>query len=214
MGPQPALAHCRPRPPYEARALPGAQAQLPRVGRARAGGRCPALRAAKREAGPPGAGAAVRLRRPRPPPPLPLFGVGRHFARRLSGGADWVSGTGSGANQRGTRTGGARHGECEQPIWSPRAPAPAPGLAGPSDQSGGRSQGRGRPAGHWGGGEGPGPGSSRGGRGGTRTGRRRGAGAAGPRDGEGPGRSVPGGAGAGPRAAAVEEKRRGRSLDR
>lgn len=84
--------------------------------------------------------------------PLSLFRVGRHFARRLSGGADWVSGAGGGANQSGTRTGGARHGECEQPIWSPRAPAPAPGLAGPSGQSGGRSQGRGRgrPAGRCG----------------------------------------------------------------
>lgn len=103
-------------------------------------------RAAPRQAGTSGARAAVRTRRLRPPTLLSLFGVGRHFARRPSRGADWVSGAGSGANQRGTRTGGARHGECEQPIWSPRAPAPAPGLAGPSDQSGGRSQGRGRPA--------------------------------------------------------------------
>lgn len=69
-------------------------------------------------------------------------GVGRHFARRLSGGADWVSGTGGGANQSGTRTGGARHGEFEQPIWSPRAPAQEPGLAGPSGQSEGRARAR------------------------------------------------------------------------
>lgn len=116
------------------------------------------------------------MRRPCPPPPSPLFGVGRHFARRLSRGADWVSGAGSGANQRGTRTGGARHGECEQPIWSPRAPAPAPGLAGPSDQSGGRSQGRARPAGA-GGAAGTGRGGA--GRGAHRDGRAR-AGAGGP----------------------------------
>ncbi|XP_064895149.1 nuclear transcription factor Y subunit alpha isoform X29 [Columba livia] len=64
--------------------------------------------------------------RPCPPPPSPLFGVGRHFARRLSRGADWVSGAGSGANQRGTRTGGARH--------DPEAAASLSGRTGAMEQ--------------------------------------------------------------------------------
>lgn len=57
-------------------------------------------------------------------------------AAAAAGASDWVSGSGTGANQRGQRTGGARHGECEEPISSGPEPAPAPRLAGLADHSG------------------------------------------------------------------------------
>lgn len=57
-------------------------------------------------------------------------------AAAAAGASDWVSGSGTGANQRGQRTGGARHGEYEEPISSGPEPAPAPRLAGLADHSG------------------------------------------------------------------------------
>lgn len=57
-------------------------------------------------------------------------------AAAAAGASDWVSESGTGANQRGQRTGGARHGECEEPISSGPEPAPAPRLAGLADHSG------------------------------------------------------------------------------
>lgn len=57
-------------------------------------------------------------------------------AAAVAGASDWVSESGSGANQRGQRTGGARHGEYQEPISSGPEPAPAPGLAGLADHSG------------------------------------------------------------------------------
>lgn len=57
-------------------------------------------------------------------------------AAAAAGASDWVSGSGTGANQRGQRTGGARHGECKEPISSGPEPAPAPRLAGLADHSG------------------------------------------------------------------------------
>lgn len=57
-------------------------------------------------------------------------------AAAAAGASDWVSGYGTGANQRGQRTGGARHGEYEEPISSGPEPAPAPRLAGLADHSG------------------------------------------------------------------------------
>lgn len=57
-------------------------------------------------------------------------------AAAAAGASDWVSESGTGANQRGQRTGGARHGEYEEPISSGPEPALAPRLAGLADHSG------------------------------------------------------------------------------